>query len=218
MDLVSSVWAVFCGAVHAEEAFDTALAELYDAKNGVLKLLAPPFTDEGGRSAGYIESYIEGVRENGGQYAHAAAWAVIAACMLGRAGAARELFAAIDPIAHGAKPEKYAVEPYAAAGDTGGCGELTGRGGWTWYTGAAGWLYTAAVRHILGIKKTGRLLKVEPVTELDSFEVSLRFGKTVYRIEASRGAARSCHADGAETDAVLLSDDGREHRIAVTYV
>ena len=217
MDLLSSVWAVFCGAKHSEEAFDTAMTELFDEENGVLRLLAPPFTDSGENGVGYIESYIEGVRENGGQYTHAAAWAVIAACRLKRADTARKLFDALNPITHGASPEKYAVEPYVAAGDVGGCGEVLGRGGWTWYTGAAGWLWTAAVRHILGIKKTGRLLKVEPVTELDSFEVSLRYGSSVYEISASRGPKASYETDGIKVGAIELKDDGEKHAVRVVF-
>lgn len=218
IDLVTNAWAVFCGAEHAEAAFDTASALLTDEKNAVVRLLDPPFTDTGKNRAGYIEAYVEGARENGGQYTHAGAWAVIAACMLGRAEEAHRLFTMLDPIEHSsaANAERYAVEPYVVAGDVFGFGENAGRGGWTWYTGAAGWLYRAAVEYILGIKKRGRELTVSPCTVFDGFEVDYRFGSSLWRIKAERGGGEPT-VDGRKATAIRLADDGKSHEVKVFY-
>ena len=212
IDLVSSVWAVFLGAKHAREGFLTAMGELLDEKNGVLKLLSPPFTDSSENSAGYIEAYVEGVRENGGQYTHAAAWAVIAACKLGMPELAERLLRLLSPIRSSeANAVRYAVEPYAVAGDVYSVGDNAGRGGWTQYTGAAGWLYQAAVCHYLGIKKTGNTLKIEPAAAIDAFELDYRFGSSIWHIKAERGGK------GSAANSVTLKDDGREHHVLVMY-
>ena len=219
IDLISAVFAVFCGANHAEEAFDTAFSLLYDGKNNLIKLLAPPFGGGSDRPAGYVEAYRKGVRENGGQYTHAAAWAVIAACMLDKPETAMLLFNAANPILHGSASNaiRYAAEPYAVAADICGFGENAGRGGWTWYTGSAAWLFRAAAVHILGIKKTGDLLSIEPVTVLDSFELEYRFGSSVYHIRAERGEVPSMTADGKACEKALLKDDGGSHEIIKRY-
>lgn len=210
IDLISAVWAVFCGMEHAAEAFDTALSELLDSGASVLKLLSPPFTDTSPVSAGYIEAYCEGMRENGGQYTHAAAWAVIAACMLGRTETAESLFRMLDPIIKGNADNilRYGTEPYSVPGDVGGFGENLGRGGWTWYTGAAGWLYQAAVYHILGIRKEGDMLKLEPETKLDRFTIRYRFGSASYLIHAERGEGQN---------EMRLADDGKPHEVTLYY-
>ena len=211
IDLVSGVWAVLNGAEHSEEAFNTIMAELFDEKNGIIKLLAPPFTDSGERSAGYIESYVEGMRENGGQYTHAAAWAMIAACVLKKPDAAEKLFNCMDPILHGGalSINRYKTEPYAVAGDIGGAYENAGRGGWSFYTGSAAWLYRAALEYMLGFKKTGSFINIEPVTSLDSFEINYRFGSSVYSVKAERGETAS--------GPIELLDDGKRHEIRYIY-
>ncbi|MBO4384779.1 MAG: DUF3131 domain-containing protein [Clostridia bacterium] len=218
IDLVSGLWAVFAGADRADLAFDTMLRELFDGENSVIKLLAPPFTDSSEKPVGYIEAYCEGLRENGGQYTHAAAWAVIAACMLNRPETAHRLLSAIDPIAHGQRltVNRYRTEPYVLAGDV-GAGENAGRGGWTWYTGSAGWLYRAVTEHILGIKKTGDKMILKPVTVFDSFELSYAFDTAVYRISLRRGERASLSVDGKETDHIRLVSDGRTHEVKVVY-
>lgn len=219
IDLVSGLWAVFAGTERSEQAFDTMLRELLDEENAVLRLLKPPFSDSSEKPVGYVESYCEGLRENGGQYTHAAAWAVIAACMLNRPETAHRLLSVIDPIAHGSRVtvNKYRTEPYVLAGDVGGAGENAGRGGWTWYTGSAGWLYRAMTEHILGIKKTGDKMILKPVTVFDSFELTYSFGTSVYHINAKRGDAASVLADGEKRDCIPLVSDGRTHEVEVVY-
>ncbi|MCR5611030.1 MAG: DUF3131 domain-containing protein [Clostridiales bacterium] len=219
IDLISGVWAVFAGAEHAERAFDTALRELLDEENAVLKLLKPPFTDSSEKPVGYIEAYSEGLRENGGQYTHAAAWAVIAACMLNKPETAHRLLGVIDPVSHGSAVtvRKYRTEPYVLAADVGGAGDNLGRGGWTWYTGSAGWLYRAMTEHILGIKKTGDKLSLKPVTVFDSFELRYVFGTAVYRVRARRGEAAHLSVDGVRCDFIPLVSDGRTHEVEAVY-
>lgn len=123
---------------------------------------------------GYIEGYLPGVRENGGQYTHAAAWCIIAACRLGMADTADSLFKMINPIEHGSANsiERYKGEPYAVAGDVYSVGRLAGRAGWTLYTGSAAWLYRAAVENILGIRKRGTKLLLNPAPCLMHFRLN----------------------------------------------
>ena len=225
LDCVSECFAVFAGAEHKEEAFDTLLAGLVDNENGLVKLLTPAFSGHSGRRIGYIEGYLEGVRENGGQYTHAAAWCVIAACMLNRAETAQHLFKLINPIEHGGTLiiERYKGEPYAVAGDVYSEGRLAGRAGWTQYTGAAGWLYRAATEYILGIKKHGDRLSITPCTPMDGFTAEYRFGRdarTLYRINAKRTGKNAILLDGKENGedcSILLADDGNEHDVQVEY-
>ncbi|MBR0157331.1 MAG: DUF3131 domain-containing protein [Clostridia bacterium] len=211
-DCVTACFAVFSGAEHGREAFENTLAVLEDGEHALVKLLAPPFGGAG-RSAGYIEGYLPGVRENGGQYTHAAAWCVIAACKLGLAETAERLFDELNPLSHSdeAGIGTYKTEPYAVCGDVYSIGRLAGRGGWSLYTGAAGWLYRAAVEHILGLGKHGDILEIRPCTTLDEFSFEYRFGengRTLYRVRAVRGGAG---------EAIKLTDDGEVHEITTGY-
>jgi len=220
LDAVSQCWAVFCGAEHAGEAFDTLLSGLVESENGIVKLLAPPFSGGGAHRAGYIENYVEGVRENGAQYTHAASWALIASCLLGRGDTASRLFDMIDPIAHGSalSIERYRVEPYVLAGDVYSGEENAGRGGWTWYTGAAAWLYRAMTEHMLGLKKRGDRLYINPVNSFESFAVDYRYSEnTLFRINAKHTGAASVTQEGKNVVYVKLTDDGKEHEVEVTY-
>ncbi len=220
IDAIAQCWAVFNNAERSHAAFDAVCGRLVDEKNGILKLLSPSFSDSGVHRAGYIEAYAQGVRENGGQYTHAAAWAVIAAARLGDAKRASELFRMINPIEHGTAMQinRYRTEPYAVAGDVYSEDENAGRGGWTWYTGAAGWLYQAAVEHILGLKKKGNRLYIEPVTVYPHFSVEYKYEETSYRIEASAANETSIIADGKRVVYVELVNDGATHTISVTYM
>ncbi|MCH5278491.1 MAG: hypothetical protein J1E60_01745 [Christensenellaceae bacterium] len=225
LDCVSECFAVFANADHKEEAFDTLLAGLVDNENGLIKLLTPAFSGHSGHRVGYIEGYLEGVRENGGQYTHAAAWSVIAACMLGRVQTAHYLFKLINPVEHGGtlNVERYKGEPYAVAGDVYSEGRLAGRAGWTLYTGAAGWLYRAATEYILGIKKRGDRLKIKPCTTMNGFSAEYRFGsnsRTLYRINAKRVGRSDILLDGGKSEddcSVPLIDDENVHNVEVMY-
>jgi cyclic beta-1,2-glucan synthetase len=153
IDLISQAWAVISGAERAHRAYDAAADELVMRDEGVIRLLAPPF-DKWEKDPGYIKNYLPGVRENGGQYSHAAAWFVIAAAKLRLKDDAMKLFQMMNPINHtrtAAGVEKYKGEPYVMAADVYYMDEHKGRAGWTWYTGTAGWMYQAAIIHLLGL-------------------------------------------------------------------
>jgi cyclic beta-1,2-glucan synthetase len=194
--------------------------------DGLILLLTPPF-DSGARDPGYIKGYVPGVRENGGQYTHAALWTVIAYTVIGDGNRAGELFALINPINHSstrAGLHKYRVEPYVAAGDVYAVPPHTGRGGWTWYTGSASWMYRAGLESILGFHLSGDRLRIDPCIprEWREFEISYQRGSTGYLIKVEnphgvcRGIAR-LEIDGKFEPAleVVLSDDGHLHKVRV---
>lgn len=220
IDCASECFAVFADAEHSEEAFDAVMKKLVDSNKQLIKLLSPPF-DSGSsdNEVGYIRGYLPGIRENGGQYTHAAAWCVIAACMLERAETADYLFKLINPIVHGSMETAamYKGEPYAVAGDVYSVGRLSGRVGWSWYTGAAAWLYRAAVENILGMVKRGDKLYIKPCTAMKRFSIDYVYGDTCYHINAERGKVYSLKEKGMEAEFIKLDDDGKVHEIAVVY-
>jgi cyclic beta-1,2-glucan synthetase len=192
----------------------------------LISLFTPPF-DKSKLDPGYIKGYVPGVRENGGQYTHAALWTVIAFAMLGDGDRAGELFGLLNPINHAstrAGLHKYKVEPYVSVADVYAVPPHTGRGGWTWYTGSAGWMYRAALEYILGFKLRGDRLRFNPCIPRfwREFEITYRRGSTTYRIKVenpgsiNRGVA-SVELDGAIQldDEVVLSDDGQTHEVRV---
>ncbi len=183
IDLVSQAWAVLSGAERARHAYDAAADELVMRDEGVIRLLTPPF-DKWGKNPGYIKNYLPGVRENGGQYSHAAAWFVIAAAKLRLKQDALSLFQLMNPINHTRTPagvEKYKGEPYVMAADVYYTEEHKGRAGWTWYTGTAGWMYQAAIVHLLGMCIERGALYISPCVPDD-------FGP--YTIEYERDGAK----------------------------
>jgi cyclic beta-1,2-glucan synthetase len=190
IDSIAQTWAVISGvgdpsrARRAMQSVDELL--VYPAAQLIL-LLTPPF-DKAEPNPGYIRGYVPGVRENGGQYAHAALWVVLARALLGDGDRAHELLNFINPICRSGDPEqvrRYRVEPYAIAADIYSAPEHVGRGGWTWYTGAAGWMYRITVEHILGIKREGAWLTVNPCVPQHwrDFAVTLRLPGSNYRVE-----------------------------------
>jgi cellobiose phosphorylase len=195
-------------------------------EDGLILLLAPPF-DEGRLEPGYIKGYVPGVRENGGQYTHAATWLVQATALLGQGSRAAELFAMLNPIQHSGTPEQvahYKVEPYVLAGDVYAGTAHSGRGGWTWYTGSAAWLYRVALEAMLGLHVEGQRLRLEPCipAKWPSFVVVYRHASATYRIavENPHGVERGVAAvtvDGQPRPDgwVELLDDGREHEVRV---
>jgi cyclic beta-1,2-glucan synthetase len=145
----------------AMEAVDRRLVR---RDHGLIQILDPPF-DKSDLNPGYIKGYVPGVRENGGQYTHAAIWAAMAFAALGENSRAWELLAMINPVNHTGSPEeitKYKVEPYVVAADVYAVSPHTGRGGWTWYTGSAGWLYTLILESLLGLRREGDKLHFAP--------------------------------------------------------
>ena len=214
IDLIAQAWAAISGAgdeERANQAMNSVLQHLVCREDGTIRLLTPPF-DSGELNPGYIKGYLPGVRENGGQYTHAAAWAVLGLVMLGKGDAAFDLFSLINPINHTRtqiEVAKYKTEPYAVAADV-YSGQNGGRGGWTWYTGAAGWMYRVAIEGILGIKKRGDTLTVNPCIPngWKEFEVKYRYEDTAYIIKVKRG-----EANGVNT--IQLVNDGRIHEVEV---
>ena len=176
---------------------------------------------------GYIKGYVPGIRENGGQYTHGVTWIVLATALQGRGDRAVELWSLLNPINHArtqAEVALYKVEPYVVCADVYGAPPHTGRGGWTWYTGAAGWLYRVAVEAILGIRIRGNTLQFEPCipTRWPGFAVTYRYRSTTYliRVDNSAGTGRgvrSVTTDGQLTTGgmVTLHDDGRAHDVRV---
>jgi cellobiose phosphorylase len=172
IDSISQSWSVITGTgdtARARMALDSVKRYLVDEESRIIKLLTPPFF-EGRAEPGFIKGYLRGIRENGGQYTHAATWVVIAEAMLGRGDTAFELFQMLNPITHCADEvgiQRYKGEPYALCGDVYGVAPHQGRAGWSWYTGSAGWLFQAAVHHILGITikrgaTKGDTLEIDP--------------------------------------------------------
>ncbi len=190
IDSIAQSWSVISNAGDNDKKYismESLENHLVDKENGIIKLLDPPF-DKGKLEPGYIKAYLPGVRENGGQYTHAAIWAVIAETMLGFGDKAVELFNMINPIEHSRTREtvqKYKVEPYVIAADVYGVGNLQGRGGWTWYTGSSSWMYKAGVYHILGLKIEEGYLKIEPCISKSWKEYSMKYKyeDTIYDIK-----------------------------------
>ena len=200
IDSVSQSWSVLSGAAEsrrAERAMDAVQAHLVRRDAQIVLLLTPPF-DQMAHDPGYIKGYVPGVRENGGQYTHAAIWAVIALARLGRGDAAMELFHMINPINHTRTiegVERYRVEPYAIAADVYAHPMHVGRGGWTWYTGSAGWMYQAAIEALLGFKLGRETFSIDPCipTQWSGFTLTWQRGRTRYEVtrqESAQGGAR----------------------------
>jgi cellobiose phosphorylase len=192
----------------------------------LVQLLDPPF-DKSTLDPGYIKGYVPGVRENGGQYTHAAIWSAMAFAGLGDADRAWELFGMINPVNHGGSSKaiaSYQVEPYVMAADVYALAPHTGRGGWTWYTGSAGWMYRLIMESLLGLRLETDKLYLAPhfPSTWDSFTVHYRYRETVYHVVVERAphgqTAASVTLDGVIQHGtfVPLVDDHAEHRAQVT--
>ena len=191
----------------------------------IIQLLDPPF-ERAEPNPGYIKGYLPGVRENGGQYTHAAIWTIMAFAQMGDAARAWELFALINPINHGATLDairKYKVEPYVVAADVYSAAPHTGRGGWTWYTGSAGWMYRLVIEALLGLHLNVDVLRLAPCLPApwSEYRVHYRFRNTQYHIEfhsaANGKSIARVEVDGADQPdkAVHLVDDQQQHYVKV---
>lgn len=229
IDSLSQSWAAISAAAKSsrvEEAMSALEKYLIDRKNGLIKLLTPPFYDSE-LNPGYIKGYLPGVRENGGQYTHAATWVIYAYSQLRNGEKAWELFDMINPINHSRtdmERMKYKVEPYVMAADVYAVHPNEGRGGWTWYTGAAGWMYRIGIEHIIGIKKQGNYLIIEPCIpqKLSEYSVRYLYGDSVYNIQIKNQSNQNTVVKKIiidektfETNKIELVDDGRTHRVEV---
>lgn len=216
IDLISQCFAVLGGAPkhHVRAALAAAVERLYDKEAGIVKLLDPPFTPS--ENAGYIGAYLPGVRENGGQYTHAVPWLILALCRVGETSLAWEIARAVLPENHTDTQEKamiYRAEPYVLCGDV-YAGENPGRGGWSWYTGSAAWLYWVVVTELLGFEKRGESARLHPVRDesMDTFTLIYRFGTANYHFTAAPDCLFPT-LDGVKSDDgwVTLVSDGKTH-------
>nr|WP_239024970.1 glucoamylase family protein [Rhodoligotrophos defluvii] len=189
IDSIAQSWAILTGAADPARAA-TAMASLEKhlirREDGLALLFTPPF-DKTPRDPGYIKGYPPGLRENGGQYSHAAMWAILAFAKAGAGDKAHDLFALLNPINHALTPEeseRYKVEPYVVAADVYSVAPHVGRGGWTWYTGSAAWMYRSGIEGILGIRREGEFLVVDPCipSAWPGFEATVQVGSTRYEI------------------------------------
>jgi len=231
IDSVAQSWSVLSGIGDAERsrmAMSALDDQLVDRDHGLIKLLAPPF-DKSNLDPGYIRGYVPGVRENGGQYTHAAIWAAMAFAAMGDSARAWELFSMINPVNHSRSREAiatYKVEPYVIAADTYAVAPHTGRGGWTWYTGSAGWMYRLAVESLLGLRLEVDKLHIAPCFPADwtGFKVHYRFRETVYHITVLQSpngdGEMSVKVDDVSSadKTVPLTNDLQEHFVEVTFV
>lgn len=228
IDSIAQSWSVLSGAAdpeRARQAMDSLDRYLVRRHAGLVQLLDPPF-DKTPQDPGYIRGYVPGVRENGGQYTHAAIWATMAFARLGDRERAWELLRLIDPGRHGATPEgiaTYKVEPYVVAADVYAVTPHVGRGGWTWYTGSAGWMYRLIIESLLGLHLEGRQLRLQPCIPADwpGYRVRYRCQDTVYRIhvrqDTQAGGSDRLSLDGVEQSgmAIPLREDYGLHEVEV---
>lgn len=232
IDSMAQSWAVISGrgdAERAQRAMRAVNEQLVRPNDGVVALFTEPF-DKATHDPGYIKGYPPGLRENGGQYTHGSIWSLIAFAMLGDGDKVGELLEIFDPIRKSgtsAKLERYKVEPYVECADVYSVAPLAGRGGWTWYSGSAGWLYRAIVEWVLGFRLHGGHLMIEPCVprKWKGFAVAFRRGDTTYRIEVEN-PGHACRGVAAiELDGVTLQDsaagiplvaDGATHHVRVT--
>jgi cyclic beta-1,2-glucan synthetase len=230
IDSIGQSWAVMSGAAEpgrGGRAMAVVDQQLVRRPEGLVLLLTPPF-DNPPHDPGYIRGYVPGIRENGGQYTHAAVWTVIAFAELGDGDKACELFRMLNPIARTssrASVQRYKVEPYVVAGDVYAEPPQVGRGGWTWYTGAAGWLYRAGLEWILGFRIRGMAFSIDPCIPRNwpSYSIDFRYHSATYRIKVdnpsgvSRGVAL-IELDGKllpGTANIPLANDGAVHQVHI---
>lgn len=237
IDAIAQSWSVISGAAPHDRELQAMCSfdrELVDRDSSVARLLTPPF-DRTDPNPGYIQGYPPGIRENGAQYNHAIIWSIIAWCKLGRGDKAIELFQMLNPLNHTSTPNEarhYAGEPYVMAADVYTVDPLKRRAGWTWYTGAAGWMYQAGIEWILGLQRRGKRLYIRPCIpgEWPGFSVKYRFGSAHYIITVENpsrksGGATALTINGREVPltrqavkegpSLELNDDGQVHHVVL---
>ena len=228
IDSIAQSWSVISGAgdpARREIAMRSLEEHLVREDPRLVVLLTPPF-DQTPKDPGYIKGYLPGVRENGAQYTHAALWAVLATALEGRGDRAFELFQMLNPLTHTGTPaaaERYKVEPYVVAADVYTAEGQLGRGGWTWYTGSASWMYRVGLEGILGFTRQGDTLLIESRAPAvwPEYTIEYRYGRSVYEIAVRIGdgaepAGVTVDGSAAEGPGIRLVDDGARHVVAVT--
>jgi cyclic beta-1,2-glucan synthetase len=229
IDSIAQSWAVMSGAGDPKrslKAMQSVLKQLVLPQDRLSLLLTPPF-NKTEHDPGYIKGYFPGIRENGGQYTHAAIWSAWAFAQIGDGKQAGELFDLLNPIFHSNSEEtaaEYRVEPYAISADIYSKPPYLHRGGWSWYTGSAAWMYRLGLTAILGFKKTGNILRIDPVIPptWDGYEIQYQFGATSYKIKVDNPQHLAHHVKAVKLDgniledhAIRLVDDRQDHKVEV---
>lgn len=229
IDSISQSWSVISGGgrpARAREAMRAVEHHLVLREDGLIKLLTPPFA-EADYEPGYIKGYVPGVRENGGQYTHAAIWTILGFAKLGEGDKANDLFHLINPINHTRtwiELSKYKAEPYVTAADVYAVAPHTGRGGWSWYTGSSGWMYRVGIEHLLGFKLSADTLRMEPCIphHWKEYELTYRRGNSCWRIQVLNPTGVKTGVAGIVLDGVPLpapviplTEDGQVHTVIV---
>ncbi|MBE0695421.1 MAG: glycosyltransferase 36 associated protein, partial [Anaerolineaceae bacterium] len=227
IDSIAQSWAVLSGAGEpgrARQAMQSVMERLVRPEERLILLFTPPF-NEIAQDPGYIKGYLPGIRENGGQYTHAATWTAWAMARLGDGATAGKLVNLLNPVYQSDTPQKaavYRVEPYVIAADIYSVAPYIRRGGWTWYTGSGSWMYRLGMEALLGLHKEGDVLWVDPAIppEWDGFEITYLNGKTPYHIlvrnpQHVAHGVKSVRLNGAEVQGVPLMDDGGNHTVEV---
>ncbi|MEO8760277.1 MAG: glycosyl hydrolase family 65 protein, partial [Bacteroidia bacterium] len=227
IDSIAQSWAVLSGAGDKERthtAMESAYKNLVNKNAGIIQLLEPAF-DKSNLNPGYIKGYVPGVRENGGQYTHAAVWLLTAFAKLGDNKRVWELLNMINPVNHGKTAKDiavYKVEPYVLAADVYAREPHAGRGGWTWYTGSASWMYRLIIESFLGVQQVGDKLSITPCVpdEWTSFKVNYRYKNTMYHIAVEKKNASTdimLTVDGVlqNNKQITLKDDGETHNVSI---
>jgi cyclic beta-1,2-glucan synthetase len=230
IDSIAQSWAVISRAGHPARtrlAMESVNDRLVQRDARLIKLFDPPF-DKSSLEPGYIKGYIPGVRENGGQYTHAAIWTAMAFAELGETEKAWELFSLLNPIRQAVDPagvSRYKIEPYVVAADVYSVAPNSGRGGWSWYTGSAGWMYRLIVETLLGLQMEGHQMNLKPhlPKDWDSFTMHYRFQNTFYHITIVRLSGESTELETLTLDGTALSgtivpltNDQKDHHIEMT--
>ena len=213
IDSIAQSWSTISNAGDNDKKYismESLENHLIDRENGIIKLLDPPF-EKGKLNPGYIKSYLPGVRENGGQYTHAAVWVIIAESMLGFGDKATELHRMINPIEHARTKEsckKYKVEPYVIAADIYGASNLAGRGGWTWYTGSASWYYKTGIENILGLKIKSGVARIEPCipSSWKEYNIKYKWKNAFYNIGVKNPNGKNTGVEKVTVNGVELGE------------
>jgi cyclic beta-1,2-glucan synthetase len=227
IDSIAQSWSVIAAAdnpAHTRMAMQSVWDRLVDHEAGLIRLFTPAF-DQTPNDPGYIKGYLPGVRENGGQYTHAAIWAIWAYALLGDGQRVAELINLINPIRHtSSNAARYKGEPYVIAADVYASISHTGRGGWTWYTGSAGWFYRLGIEMLLGLRRTGNILTIAPCIPADwpGYTICYRYGQAEYCITVERSPAEAIRASHTTMDSVTVAtgeiellDDQQTHHIQI---
>lgn len=232
IDSIAQSWAVISGAAQKERmlnAMNSVMKHLVRKDSKLILLFTPPF-DKTPKNPGYIKGYVPGVRENGGQYTHAAVWVIMAWAQLGEGNKAMDLLSMLNPILHtinSADLLRYKTEPYVLAGDVYSGGNFEGRGGWSWYTGSSSWYYRSCLESLLGFRRRGNKLKIVPCIprEWKEYKIVYLFGASKYVIKVNNHTEQNTGSVLMELDGLLvqggelkLVDDGLEHEVVITII